>query len=101
MVNSNLDYQVIEALDGMNRKFDQPYVIFFPAISKDGHPFPVNKYVKTLQGTYLQADFAWRGDLVVVKYADLTYSAMIDISMADFPLVKNYLSTHGCTQHRM
>lgn len=92
---------MIEALDGMNHKFEQPYVIFFPAVSKDGHPFPINSYVKDLEGASFRADLAWRGDLIVVKYADIEYSSMIDISIADFPLVKNYLSTNGCTQHRM
>lgn len=85
----------------MNRKFDQPYAIFFPAVSSDGHPFPINKYAKLVQDKSFREDWAWRGNLVVVKYADIAYSAMVDISMADFPLIKNYISTYGCTQHRM
>lgn len=35
--------QSIEALDGMNKKFANPYMIFYPVVSRDGTPFPYNK----------------------------------------------------------
>ncbi|KAF7792106.1 hypothetical protein EIP86_003136 [Pleurotus ostreatoroseus] len=91
-------FQLLEALDGMNKKFDEPYIIFFPVVSRDGLPFPINKYVKDLQGNLFQESKAWRGNLIIAKYTNLEYAAMKNISMADFPLVKNYLSTHGCNQ---
>lgn len=90
--------QLIEALDGMHKKFDEPYVIFFPVVSRDGLPFPINKYVKDLQGPLFQESKAWRGNLIIAKYDNLEYTVMKNISMADFPLVKNYLSNHGCNQ---
>ena len=80
----------------MNKRFDEPYIIFFPAVSRDGIPFPVNKYVKELQGSLYREHAAWRGNLVIAKYRNLQYSAMQNASMADFPLIKNYLSNHGC-----
>ena len=81
----------------MNKKFDEPYIIFFPVVSRDGIPFPINKYIKDLQGNLFRETAAWRGNIVIAKYRDLQYSAMQKASMADFPLVKNYLSNHGCT----
>ncbi|PIL36693.1 hypothetical protein GSI_00382 [Ganoderma sinense ZZ0214-1] len=89
-------YHLIEALDGMIKKFTTPYILFYPVISRDGMPFPVNKCIREIQlqaQTYDEAR-AWRGNLVIAKYRDADYSAMIDASMADFPIIKNYLSTH-------
>lgn len=80
----------------MNKNFEEPYIIFFPVVSRDGLPFPVNKFIKDLQGSSFSESTAWRGNVVVAKYRNQQYSAMRNISMADFPLVKNYLSTHGC-----
>ncbi|KAJ3556076.1 hypothetical protein NM688_g2231 [Phlebia brevispora] len=93
-------FQNLESLEGMNYGFDQPYIIFFPVISKDGHPFPVNEYIKGLQGKLFKENKAWRGNIIISKYSDLRYTDMKDISMADFPIVKNYLSDHGCHQGR-
>lgn len=80
----------------MLKKFSTPYILFYPVISRDGMPFPVNKCIREIQlqaQTYDEAR-AWRGNLVIAKYRDADYSAMIDASMADFPIIKNYLSTH-------
>ena len=85
----------MEALDGMNRKFANPYIIFYPVISRDGMPFPVNKSIKEIQGRSFRDDIAWRGNIVVAKYRDNPFSSMMNASMADFPLLKNYLLTHG------
>lgn len=81
-------------LDGMNKKFVNPYVIFYPVISRDGMPFPINKCLKEIQGPNYRETLAWRGNLVIAKYCDEQLSALIDATMADFPILKNYLSTH-------
>ncbi|KAI0786449.1 hypothetical protein C8Q75DRAFT_273887 [Abortiporus biennis] len=87
-------FHLVEALDGMKRKFDTPYIIFYPVISRDSMPFPINKCIREIQGNFYKESRAWRGNIVVAKYKDQQYSAMIDMSMADFPLVKNYLQSH-------
>ena len=86
--------QLVEALDGMVKKFPTPYIIFYPFVSRDGMPFPVNKCIREIQGHVFDESRPWCGNLVVAKYRDTDYSAMTDASMADFPIIKNYLSTH-------
>ena len=87
--------QVIDILDGMTKKFSSPYIVFYPTVSRDGMPFPVNKYIREVQGRdFFQEAKAWRGNIVIAKYRDLEYSGMISASMADFPIVKNWLQTH-------
>ena len=81
-------------LDGMNKKFANPYVIFYPVLSRDGMPFPINKCLKEIQGPNYREHLAWRGNLVIAKYRDEQLSALMDATMADFPLLKNYLSNH-------
>jgi len=81
-------------LDGMNKKFINPYVIFYPVLSRDGMPFPINKCLKEIQGPNYRENFSWRGNLVIAKYRDEQLSTLMDATMADFPLLKNYLSTH-------
>ncbi|KAF9008832.1 hypothetical protein BDQ17DRAFT_1236719 [Cyathus striatus] len=88
-------YQLVEALDGMNRKFANPYIVFYPTVSRDGMPFPVNKSIRDIQGRSFKEEVAWRGNIVVAKYRDNPFSSMIDASMADFPILKNYFLTHG------
>ncbi|KAI0052561.1 hypothetical protein FA95DRAFT_1483235 [Auriscalpium vulgare] len=88
-------YQLVEALDGMNKKFTNPYIIYFPVVSRDGMPFPVNKSVREIQGRLYREEYAWRGNLIIAKYRDARFSQMMNASMADFPILKNYLSTHG------
>lgn len=85
----------MEALIGMNKKFSTPYIIFYPTVSRDGMPFPINKCVREIQETNFNEAAAWRGNILVAKYRDQDYSAMMDASMADFPIVKNYLATHN------
>lgn len=82
----------------MNRKFANPYVIFYPVVSRDGMPFPVNKTVRDIQGQAYKPEYAWRGNIVVAKYRENPFSSMIDASMADFPILKNYFLTHGSPQ---
>ncbi|KAG6866011.1 hypothetical protein C0991_009683 [Blastosporella zonata] len=84
-----------EALDGMNRKFSNPYIIFYPTVSRDGMPFPVNKSIREIQGHGFKEETAWRGNIVIAKYRENPFSSMIDASMADFAILRNYLLTHG------
>ena len=80
----------------MNRKFTNPYIIFYPVVSGDGMPFPVNKCIRDIQGRAYTEETAWRGNIVIAKYHEDPFTGMIHASMADFPILKNYLLTHGC-----
>jgi hypothetical protein len=82
----------VEALDGMNKKFANPYIIFYPVVSRDGMPFPVNKCIREIQGT---GETGWRGNIVIAKYRDSPWTSLLNASMADFPILKNYLMTHN------
>jgi hypothetical protein len=93
-------FQPVEALDMMNKKFANPYIIYYPVVSRDGMPFPVNRTVRDIQeevnkGRRLREDQLWRGNIVAAKFADDHYAQMIDASMADFPILKNFLGTHA------
>ncbi|KAI0309631.1 hypothetical protein OF83DRAFT_1029353, partial [Amylostereum chailletii] len=89
------NYQLVEALEGMNKKFTHPYILFFPVISRDGMPFPLNTILREIQGKLYKPEFAWMGNIVISKYYDHRFTQMMDASMADFPILKNYLSMHG------
>ena len=80
----------------MNRKFTNPYIIFYPIVSGDGMPFPVNKCIRDIQGRAFAEETAWRGNIVIAKYHEDPFTGMMHASMADFPILKNYLLTHGC-----
>jgi hypothetical protein len=82
----------------MNKKFANPYIIFYPIVSRDGMPFPVNKSIREMQGRSFLEEIAWRGDIIAAKYCESPFSSMIDASMADFPILKNYMLTHGPPQ---
>lgn len=80
----------------MHTPFNHPFIIFYPTVSRDGMPFPINECVREIQNegrTYLEAK-AWRGTIIVAKYKDTNFSAMADASMADFAILKNYLLQH-------
>lgn len=79
----------------MNRKFSCPYIVFYPVVSRDGMPFPVNRAIRDIQGPAFNEDQAWRGDIIVAKYSDNPFTSMMDASMADFIIIKNFLLTHG------
>ncbi|KAH9950097.1 hypothetical protein B0H21DRAFT_803411 [Amylocystis lapponica] len=87
-------FHVVAALDQMNQGLPTPFIIFYPIVSRDGMPFPVNKCIREIQGSRYNEARAWRGNIVIAKYRDPEFSTMMDTSMADFPIVKNYLSTH-------
>lgn len=79
----------------MIRMFANPYIIFYPTVSRDGMQFPINKTLRDIQGRAYKEEYAWRGNIVVAKYRDNPFTSMIDASMADFPILKNYFLTHG------
>jgi hypothetical protein len=83
----------------MNKKFANPYIVFYPTVSRDGRPFPVNRCIREIQGKLFREELAWRGDIIIAKYRDDPWTSMIDASMADFPILKNYLLTHGAPLH--
>jgi hypothetical protein len=67
--------QLVEALDGMNRNFTNPYIIFYPTISRDGMPFPLNRAIREIQGRNFRESSAWRGNIVIAKYRDNPFSS--------------------------
>jgi hypothetical protein len=91
MFNSKL----VEALYGMNQKFANPYIIFYPTLSQDGALFPINKCIREIQGHTFREEHAWRGNIVVAKCCENPFTSMMDASMADFAILKNYLRTYG------
>ena len=80
----------------MNRKFTRPYIIFYPTVACDGLPFPINESLRDIQGVRFKEESAWRGDIVVAKYQGMSpFSSMVNASIADFPILKNYFMNHG------
>ncbi|KAJ7162626.1 hypothetical protein C8R43DRAFT_304378 [Mycena crocata] len=86
-------YLIVDALEGMNQKFTHPYIIFYPTISRDGMPFPINKCVRDIQGRRYSEQFAWRGNILIGKYSQhgQPFTSLMDASMADFPILKNFI----------
>lgn len=65
-------------------------------------PFPINQTIRVIQGTSFKEECAWRGNIVVARYrGDLPFSCMINATMAEFALVKNYFITHGIPRQVM
>ena len=87
---------VVEYLDGMNCKFTNPYIIFYPVVSSDGMQFPVNQCIRDIQGLSFAEEAAWRGSIVIAKYFENPYTGMMHASMADYAILRNYFLTHGC-----
>jgi len=83
----------------MNKTFASPYVIFYPVVSQDGMPFPINKAIRDIQGRAFREEHAWRGNIVVAKYRDNPFSSLVYASMSDFPILRNYFLTHGAPRH--
>lgn len=84
----------------MNRKFTHPYIMFYPTVSQDGLPFPINNLLREIQGPLFREEVAWRGNIIIAKYRDEPFSSMTNASIADFPILKNYLMTHGSPVYR-
>lgn len=89
------DWQLIESLVGMNKKFSSSYIVFFPTVSRNGMPFPINKCIRDLQGAAFREEMAWRGNIIAGKYTEHPFSSLTNASMADYPIIKNYFMTHG------
>ncbi len=63
-------------------------------------PFPVNCTVRDIQeevnkGRRLPEEQLWCGNLATAKFTDDCFMQMIDASMADFHILKNFLGTHA------
>ena len=86
----------IRRLDEMSKDFNDPYLVFYPVVSRDGMPFPINKSIQGIQGKAYSEEYAWRGDILVIKSDGSIGTNPCDISMADFPIIKNWFLTHGC-----
>jgi hypothetical protein len=67
--------QLVEALHGMNRNFTNPYVIFYPTVSRDGMPFAINKAIRGIQGQGFRESLAWRGNIIIAKYRESPFSS--------------------------
>ena len=46
----------------MLKKFPTPYIVYYPAVSRDGMPFPVNKCIREIQGPLYDDARAWLVD---------------------------------------
>ena len=81
---------MVEALDMMSKKFTNLYIIYCPIVSCNGMPFPVNRAVCNIQ------EEVNKGRCVSEDHLGTTddhYMQMMDASMADFPILKSYLTT--------
>lgn len=69
-------------------------------VSRTGVPFPINKAIREIQGRSFNEENAWRGNIVIAKYRGGgvdPFMSLIDISMADFPIIKNHFLHRGPT----
>ncbi|KAK7061354.1 hypothetical protein R3P38DRAFT_3166333 [Favolaschia claudopus] len=94
-------YFIVDALDGMSRKFSNPYIVYYATVSRDGMPFPINKSIRDLQGADFNEKYAWRGNIIIGKFRDHDhpFTSMMDASMADFPILKNFIRTRARQQY--
>ncbi|KAJ7179520.1 hypothetical protein C8R46DRAFT_643011 [Mycena filopes] len=93
-------YFIVDALDGMSKKFAHPYIVYYPVVSRDGMPFPINKSIRDIQSTEFNEKYAWRGNIIIGKFSDhdAPFSSMMNMSMADFPLLKNFIRARARAQ---
>jgi hypothetical protein len=84
----------------MSKKFANPYILFYPTVSRDRMPPPLNKVVQAIQGQTSEKGRVWRGNIVIAKYSEDPLTSMIDTSMSDFPILKNFFLTQGCPNVR-
>ncbi|KAJ7783416.1 hypothetical protein B0H14DRAFT_3507120 [Mycena olivaceomarginata] len=92
-------YFIVDSLDMMNKKFTNPYIVYYPAVSRDGMPFPLTS-IRDIQGSDFNERFAWRGNIIIGKFRDhdQPFTSMMDASMADFPILKNFIRTRARLQ---
>ncbi|KAJ7477150.1 hypothetical protein B0H11DRAFT_1292318 [Mycena galericulata] len=94
-------YFIIEALEQMTKNFTHPYIVYYPTISRDGMPFPINRCIRDIQGVHFNEHAAWRGNVIIGKFRDhdQPFTSMMDASMADFPILKNFITTRGSPRY--
>lgn len=91
-------FQLVNALEGMTKNFEKPYIIFYPLADRSGKAMPINEAIRNIQGKNYSESIMWRGDIVIAKFRGGVgdpFSSLINISMADFPILKNYLLRKG------
>lgn len=82
----------------MTQRFDKPFILFYPVVSRTGATIPVNKAIKEIRGEGFVEEDAWRGNIIAAKYrggGTNPFMSLMDMSMADFPLLKNHLMNRG------
>ncbi|KAJ7442235.1 hypothetical protein B0H11DRAFT_1663868, partial [Mycena galericulata] len=91
---------IVCSLEGMTKRFAHPYVVYYPLKSREGLPFSINENIRGIQGSRFQSHLAWKGDIIVGKCMDQSepFSSMTSVSMADFPILKNFLGSLGSPQ---
>ncbi|KAF7331759.1 hypothetical protein MKEN_00055800 [Mycena kentingensis (nom. inval.)] len=91
------DYCTINALDGIERPLSQPYIVFFPTMSQDGSPFPINQTIRDIQGPNFKDQCAWRGNVVIGKYtaANDPFNSLIDAGTQDFAIIRNLIRSRA------
>ncbi|KAF9487119.1 hypothetical protein BDN71DRAFT_1437087 [Pleurotus eryngii] len=70
-----------------------------PQVHPPLHYILPNRLLREIQGTTFKERSAWRGYIIVTKYQDNPFSSMINASIADFPILKNYFTTRGSPSH--
>ncbi|KAJ7047777.1 hypothetical protein C8F04DRAFT_21760 [Mycena alexandri] len=90
-------YFIVDSLDGMSKKFAHPYIVYYPTVSRDGMPFPINKSIKDIQGADYNEKYAWRGNIIIGKFRDhdRPFESLMDASIADFAILKNFIRTRA------
>ncbi|KAG2067681.1 hypothetical protein BDR04DRAFT_838101 [Suillus decipiens] len=91
-------YHLVEALDCMKKKFANPYVIFYLTVSRDGMSFPINKCIREIQRQSFREATAWHRNIIITKYQESPFLLMINGSIADFPILRNYFMMHNAPQ---
>jgi len=88
---------IVYSLDGMNGKFSHPYIVYYPTVSRDGKPFPINKSIRNIQDANFCEQNAWRGNVIIGKFHDHDHPfySLMDASMADFPIMKNFIRSQA------
>ncbi|KAJ7177289.1 hypothetical protein C8R43DRAFT_1118290 [Mycena crocata] len=101
---SEWKYLVISALDGMNKSPNHSYILFYPTISRDGMPFLVNEWVRGIQGRSPSEASTWRGSVLIAKTRhhnnNHPFTSLMDVSMADFPILKNFMASNANSHHK-
>ena len=82
----------------MPKKLDQCFIVFYAVVSVDGQAFNVNESIKEIQEGLYREDVAWKGDIIIAKYCDNPFTTIIDMFIANYPLIKKIFKTYGQLQ---